>query len=90
LSKWFASVDWVSRSGVWSSVRAGVGCDANAGEVVVVVVVVGVVPVILVWGEGGWVRREIRRLKLLLGVMLLVLFGARSYECILFKKDKTT
>ena len=63
MSKWFASVDWVSRSGVWSSVRAGVGCDANAGEfVVVVVVVVGVVPVILVW-EGGWVRREIRRLK---------------------------
>jgi hypothetical protein len=68
LSKWFASVDWVSKSGVWSSVRAGVGCDADAVEEGVVVVV-GVVPGILVWGggtnwgEGGWVRREIRRLK---------------------------
>ena len=32
LSKGFASVDWVSKSGIWSSVRAGVGCDADAGE----------------------------------------------------------
>ena len=54
-------MDWVSKSGIWSSVRAGVGCDADAGEEGVVVVV-GVVPGILVWGggtdwgEGGWLR----------------------------------
>ena len=61
LSKGFASVDWISKSGIWSSVRAGVGCDADAGEEGVVVVV-GVVPGILVWGggtdwvEGRWLR----------------------------------
>jgi hypothetical protein len=63
LSNWFASVDWVPRSWVWSSLE----WDAMQGEEGVVVV--GVVPGDLglgrgdELGEGGWVRREIRRLK---------------------------